>query len=311
MKRIWTMGEMIVEIMRTKPDIPHDVAETYRGPFPSGAPAIMISAAARMGANCGIVGAVGNDAFGDMMIKRLASQGVNCSQIKVNKEKSTGAAFVMYHADGSREFIFHISGTAADTAEVLDDTLFENAGFFHVMGCSLTVSTEFCKKIVDTAKQFLGSGAKISFDPNLRPELLKDGDLNAVIAPIIDNCSILMPGIEELLLISGCNCIESAVEKMFKNPVLEIIALKEGSKGCRIFTREKGISAKAYKVIQEDATGAGDCFDGAFLAALASGKSIEEAAVDANAAGALNAAAFGPMEGNISAESVRELARQR
>lgn len=53
-----------------------------------------------------------------------------------------------------------------------------------------------------------------------------------------------------------------------------------------------------------DATGAGDCFDGVFLASLLENKSLYEAACNANAAGALNAAAFGPLEGNISRETV-------
>ena len=53
-----------------------------------------------------------------------------------------------------------------------------------------------------------------------------------------------------------------------------------------------------------DATGAGDSFDGAFISGLAEGKSIEEAAKMGAAAGALNAMAFGPMEGNISRETI-------
>lgn len=55
---------------------------------------------------------------------------------------------------------------------------------------------------------------------------------------------------------------------------------------------------------QVDTTGAGDCFDGAFLAGLCQGKSIEEAGKMGAVAGALNAAAFGPMEGNITPEAI-------
>ena len=62
-----------------------------------------------------------------------------------------------------------------------------------------------------------------------------------------------------------------------------------------------------YKVEQKDATGAGDCFDGAFLAGLVQGKSVKEAAKMGAAAGALNVMAFGPMEGNITPDTVREM----
>ena len=46
---IITMGEMLVEIMREKEDMPLYEAHTFRGPFPSGAPAICMDAAARLG----------------------------------------------------------------------------------------------------------------------------------------------------------------------------------------------------------------------------------------------------------------------
>ena len=62
-----------------------------------------------------------------------------------------------------------------------------------------------------------------------------------------------------------------------------------------------------YKVEQEDATGAGDSLDAAFICGLAQGRSLKEAAQMGAAAGALNAAAFGPMEGKISPETVREM----
>lgn len=89
---------------------------------------------------------------------------------------------------------------------------------------------------------------------------------------------------------------------------MEIILLKNGSKGSTLYKRgAKPKSYPAYKVTQLDATGAGDCFDGAFLAELIKGSDIDFAVSAASAAGALNAAAFGPMEGDISPESVKKL----
>lgn len=305
MKSIWTMGEMIMEIMRPRAEMPHNVPAEYIGPFPSGAPAIMISSAARMGGKAGIIGGVGKDAFGDFLTSRLESYGVDCSFVLHSDKGSTGNAFVMYHDDGSREFIFHIDGTPAVEAPIPDINKITDPGYFHIMGCSLTANEDFCRRIVETALLFSEKGAKISFDPNIRPELLKGGNLMEIIAPIVNNCSILMPGVDELLMMSGERSVESAVSKMFENEKLEMIVLKNGSKGCCVFTRENTWSLPAYRVVQADATGAGDCFDGAFLAAISMGKSIEQAAKEANAAGALDAAAFGPMEGNISPENVR------
>ena len=167
---------MIVEIMRPKAEMPHDRADVYLGPYPSGAPAIMISAAARMGAPAGIIGGVGRDAFGSLLIDRLEGYGVDCRHVLRAERGSTGNAFVMYHEDGSREFIFHIDGTPAVEAPVPDVSQIENPGYFHVMGCSLTANEAFCRRIVETALAFRERGAELSFDPNIRPELLH-GDL--------------------------------------------------------------------------------------------------------------------------------------
>ena len=88
---------------------------------------------------------------------------------------------------------------------------------------------------------------------------------------------------------------------------MEILVLKNGSKGSRIYQRSSVEEVGVYQVEQADATGAGDCFDGAFLAGLVQGKSVKEAAQMGAAAGALNAAAFGPMEGRINPASIKEM----
>lgn len=305
MSSIWTMGELLVEIMRPRADMPHDVPGEYLGPYPSGAPAIFIDTAARLGINAGIIGGVGNDGFGQNLLQRLEKDGVILSHVLQLDEGSTAVAFVMYRDDGSRQFIFHIKGTPATRAKMPSQPI-SDVGFFHVMGCSLTTDPGFCEEIIHTTHQMKENGAKISFDPNIRPELLQ-GDLKAIIQPVLENCSVLLPGVDELRTIAEADTIDASVEKLFKNPLLEVIVLKQGARGCDIITRENREHIPAYKVIQVDATGAGDCFDAAFLCGLLKGKSLGEAARMAAAAGALNAMAFGPMEGDISPETIENM----
>ena len=307
MKSVWTMGEMIVEIMRPRAEMPHSKPDVYMGPYASGAPAIMISSAARMGAKAGIIGGVGQDAHGQMIVDRLEGCGVDCSKVLRSADKSTGNAFVMYHDDGSREFIFHIGGTAATQCGVPDLSDVAEPGYFHLMGCSLTADKDYCARILETAEAFRAKGAKFSFDPNIRPELLKDGDFKSIIGPFLKNCSVLLPGVSELKMIAGKDTVEEAVEALFENEVLEVIALKIGSKGCKVYTRDAVQVIPACVVEEKDATGAGDCFDGAFIAALLAGEDVYTAARWGNAAGALNAAAFGPLEGDISPATVAQM----
>ena len=108
-----TIGECLVEIMRDKRDVPHSVPGTYLGPYPSGAPAIFADACARLGLKVGIIGAVGKDDFGKLLLDRLKGDGVDVSRMKVLEDNTTGVAFVTYFSSGSRQFIYHIKHAAA------------------------------------------------------------------------------------------------------------------------------------------------------------------------------------------------------
>ena len=275
MAEIWTMGEMIVEIMREKENEPLDKAGVFRGPYPSGAPAIFIDTVARLGHKGGIIGGVGKDDFGKCLLDRLKSDGVDVSHVIENPKKATGCAIVTYFDDGSRKFIFHMGNTPAVEAKAPQKDVLDGVRYFHVMGCSLFADIEFAKEILKAAQTAKKIGAK-----------------------------------EELLLLTGKETVEEAVEECFKNPELEILALKQGSRGSKIYTKEKTVETGIYRIQPVDATGAGDSFDAAFICGLCEGKRIEEAAKMAAAAGAINTAAFGPMEGKISVEAIDKMIKE-
>ena len=307
MCEIWTMGEMLVEIMRPKPEMQLYEKGEFLGPFPSGAPAIFIDTAARLGHTTGIIGGVGEDDFGRCILNRLKSDGVNCEYVISVDGKPTAVAFVTYFKDGSRKFIFHIDNTPAVMSTSPEMSNINNPKFFHIMGCSLMANKKFYYEIIKTTEKFLQRGAKITFDPNIRQELLCGQDINEIISPIMENCSVLLPGIEELQLIAGELNINKAVEKLFKNRKLEIIALKRGKEGCTIFSRDNKFDVGVYTVLPVDSTGAGDCFDAGFLCGLLENRTLPQCAQIATAAASLNTASFGPMEGNISISSVKKM----
>lgn len=307
MSEIWTMGEILVEIMRPEVDMPLDRAGQFLGPFPSGAPAIFIDAAARLGHSAGIIGGVGQDGFGDNCLTRLRRDGVNCEFVNVVPNRSTAVAFVAYFGDGSRRFIYHIDGTPAVQVNLDGLDRIQDARFLHIMGCSLMINDTFRAQIFEVAEHFYRHGAQISFDPNVRPELLAGRDILDVVGPILEKSSILLPGISELKLVTGQDDLAGAVKRAFANPILQTIVLKRGKAGCTVYTREEELTIPAYAVEEVDPTGAGDCFDAGFLCGLLEGRSLLECGQMAAAAGALNAQAFGPMEGAISPESVRAL----
>ena len=307
MAEILTMGELIVEIMRVETDTELCDPALFKGPYASGAPAIFIDTVAKMGHSGAIIGGVGDDDFGKCLINKLNADGVDTSLVKINDSNFTGCAFVTYFADGSRKFIFHIAGTAAvDHPEVCSCKL-KDTKYFHIMGCSLTADKKFGESIVELAEKLNSDGVKVSFDPNIRVEMLKNEDSLRPVKKLMEMASIFLPGKEELLMLTGCETLEDAVNKAFENANLEIHVVKNGSKGCSIYTRDDAFSLGVYPITPVDSTGAGDSFDGAFLCSLIDGKSVREAGKIASAAAALNTVAFGPMEGKISPETVSEM----
>jgi sugar/nucleoside kinase (ribokinase family) len=300
------MGEILVEIMRPRPDMPLNVPDIFQGPYPSGAPANFIDAVARLGHPAGIIGGVGDDAFGHLTIARMESNGVDTRLIRVDPNGTTGVAFVAYESNGERSFIFHMGGTPATSATCPNavDVSSPAPAYFHIMGCSLMADEGFCKEIIQAAELFRGLGAKISFDPNIRPELLYGRSFCDITAPIMTHCSVLLPGLEELMSLAGKNNADDAIQTLFENPALEIIALKRGSQGCRIVTRQEDFTLGVYPIVPVDPTGAGDAFDAGFLCGLLDKLPLADAARQASAAAALCTAALGPMEGNITPDGV-------
>ena len=136
---------------------------------------------------------------------------------------------------------------------------------------------------------------------------LKDSSSLEMVKEVVANTSVFLPGVDELLMITGKDTVEEAVKASFENEKLEILALKQGSKGCTVYTRDEILSMGVYSITAVDATGAGDSFDGAFISGLLEGKTIEDILKMASAAGALNTAAFGPMEGKINPQTIQAM----
>ena len=171
---IITIGEILAEVLTEKVDQAFTSPGTLLGPFPSGAPAICIDQAARMGAKAAIIAKVGQDDFGKLNLTRLAGDGVDVSHVIQTPDNTTGTAFVTYFSDGERKFIFHFSHAACGElcpADV-DEAAIKSARYLHIMGCSITGSPTMGEAIMQAVRLAKKNGVKVSFDPNIRPELL-------------------------------------------------------------------------------------------------------------------------------------------
>ena len=310
---IISLGELLVEIMRTEVNVPHGkIGSYYKGPFPSGAPAIFIDSATRMSKSfnlsTGFIGVVGKDEFGEVIHKKLQSDGVDISKIRIDNSRTTGIAFNQYNSDGTRKFIFAAGAAGQTSPDDIDEEYFSNVKALHIMGTSLSISEssrESCYKAIKIARS-LNPQVVISFDPNLRPEMLDIKTIIEISKPVLDKTTILFPSGEEAEMLADIKGAEKACKKLLEMGP-KIVVLKQGKDGCTIYSSENpnGTRIKGFEVEEIDPTGAGDSFDGAFIVGYLAGWDLKRIGMFANAIGALKVQFFGPMANNTYEEVLK------
>lgn len=295
---IATIGEILVEFVSHRKNCALTKVSDYSGPYPSGAPAIFLDQAARMGAPTEMIGGVGDDGFGHSVLKRLKSNGVGTQGVTVNADHTTGVAFVSYYDDGSRDFIFHMAGTASDHFTVPDGVIDPGNTILHVSAASLG-NARMRDMIMDTVRRVDDAGGKISCDPNARPELMRDDAVRRALQETMERSTYLMPSTSDLSFLFPGLSEEDAVEQLL-NSKAEVIVIKRGATGATVVSGDERHDFSGHAVEEIDPTGAGDCFGGTFISLLAQGATLLDAGTQANAAGALAVTRRGPMEGNSS-----------
>jgi sugar/nucleoside kinase (ribokinase family) len=300
--RIGCIGDLLVEIMATGKNGHHLRIETYKGPFPSGSSGIFINQAARAGGSCIFVGGVGDDAFGQVILNRLKQDGVDTSLVKVVKGVPTGTAFVSYNDDGSRDFVFNITHSAAamfDSSDAVINALkFFKLDYIHVSGASLS-NASMCSNILRVCRALHAVGVKISFDPNVRKELMGNASYFSAVNEIMGLSSIFLPSEDDAaMLFPGQNFLKFGPALLGAH--MDCVVLKKGELGCEAMDKAgEHLKLAAHKVEAVDPTGAGDCFCATFVTLMAAKQhSFPDVLARANAAGALAVTKLGPMEGN-------------
>ena len=300
MKSILTIGEILVEIMAT--DKGDGFLEPVKlvGPFPSGAPAIFIDQAAKFGQPAAIIGCVGNDDFGRVNLDRLRRDGVNVEGIRIDPETATGSAFVRYRPDGSRAFVYNIKHSASGNI-VLDAAaraVLDRSDHLHVMGTAL-FSPSIVEVVLRAAEAIKARGGTISFDPNLRPEILNLPGLREACETLFRRCDVFLPSGVELYLFTNAKEEKAAVEEILAHGIRAIVH-KRGAEGASYFDSATRLTQPGFEVEELDPTGAGDCFGATFVSCWLRNMPPARCLAYAAASGALAVTRQGPMEGAAS-----------
>ena len=299
MGKIVALGEVVSDIYRDESESAVELPFIAR---PGGAPANVAVAAARLGSEAAFIGSVGEDLFGDFILRALEAENVDTSAVRrCEPPTRTSLAFVEIAADGDRSFTFYRSDPAADellssedvSREVLSGASFVNFG-------SIPLIKEPSRSAIHRAADFAQElDVPLAFDVNFREHLWKSHEAaREAVDPLLDRSRVIKMGDDELSPMLGTEDPREAAEMLLgRGATLVLVSL--GPDGAFYATQEFSGDVPTFEVEVVDATGAGDAFLAAALAHLSESawdeENVREATRRGAAAGALACTDYGAM----------------
>jgi 2-dehydro-3-deoxygluconokinase len=263
-------------------------------------------AAARQGAKAAVFTALGDDAFGTEFLKLWDREGLDRSSVVTRAGGRTGVYFISYGEEG-HVFSYARAGSAASvvTADELPVDQIAAARVLHVSGISQAISTTCSDAVFAAIRHARASGTLVSYDTNLRLRLWPLDRARAIIHGAVALADIALPGLDDARQLTGFDHPEE-ICAFYLELGCRIVALTMGKAGTMVATLDRREVIPARPVEAVDATGAGDTFDGSFLAEWLLHKDPFRAAAYANAAAALSTlgrGAVAPMPRRDAVES--------
>jgi 2-dehydro-3-deoxygluconokinase len=302
---IVALGEPLIEFNQTRTDDPQAFVQGYGGDTSN-----MAIAAARLGARVGYVTRVGDDAFGRLFRDLWLTEGVDARGVATDPDAPTGVYFVTHGGHG-HEFAYLRAGSAASRMrpDTLPLELIASARLLHVSGISQAISASACDSVFAAIDAATAAGVLVTYDPNLRLKLWPLPRARATIVATMARCSWCMPSLDDARVLFAGGDAASAVAACHRAGAPGVV-LKLGAEGCIVSDGTRQRHVPAHRVTPVDATGAGDCFDGAFAVRLLAGDDPFSAAAYANVAAALATTGFGAVAPLPRDGDVRKLLRQ-
>lgn len=255
-------------------------------------------AAARQGASAGMIASIGTDAFGDGLMALWRAEGVATDHVTRHPVAPTGIYFVR-HTEEGHGFSYRREGSAASLMTPADvpRAAIEGARVLHVSGISQAISGSAADSVFTALRVARDAGVVTSYDPNLRLRLWPLDRARAVIHAAMGLTDIALPGYDDACQLTGLTAPQD-IANFYHGLGVRIVALTLGSDGALVSQAGGPCKALApHSATLVDASGAGDCFDGAFLAEYLRTGDPFSAGAYANRAAALKVQEYGAIAG--------------
>ena len=261
------LGELLIDFATVSAD--GDGYPTMAA-HPGGAPANFLAALSKYGRSTALLGKVGDDTFGRLLVQTLDRALIGTRGLRMDKRFFTTLAFVTFDDQGDRAFAFSRK-PGADTCiafEELDLELIDECRVFHFGTLSLT--HEPARTATVRAVEYAKSRGKlITYDPNLRKPLWDDLDeCREQLLWGLSQADVVKISDEEVQFLFGLG-VEEGAQHILEHFGVKLVFVTCGAAGC--FFQNSAASGwvpalKGLKVI--DTTGAGDIFGGSALSRI-------------------------------------------
>jgi sugar/nucleoside kinase (ribokinase family) len=250
----------------------------------------------RLGAKTGWFGKIGDDEIGKQLMKLFEEEGVDTSEVIIEKGKRTSYTWIAVNPEGERGIVVFPNVSAELTVEeviskqkyLTSCTIFHTECLQQPLAPSLKAA-EICK----------GANIKVSFDMDIPCEFAYESGLTneKELTRMIELTDIFIPCKSGAISLTDERDLRKAsVDLLDYGPELVVITLAD--KGCvlsyKINGNVKTIEVPAFRVDVKDTTGAGDVFHGAFIYGLLRKWDLEKVALFANACAAIKCTRIGP-----------------
>ncbi|MFJ7666989.1 carbohydrate kinase [Lysinibacillus sp. NPDC097195] len=268
MRKLYAIGELLIDFTPSGQGGSLLTVEQFTKNA-GGAPANVAAVCAKLGQLAALLTQVGQDAFGDFLIKTVKQAGVDTRYIAQTTEGETSLAFVSLTADGERDFLFYRKN-AADLLyrpEQLPANLLTANDILHFCSVNLVDSPmkQTHEAMIAQAHQ---AGCLVSFDPNVRLPLWHDAEAcRQTIFHFLPKAHIVKLSDEELKFLTQIKDEKLAVESLFQGKI-QVLFVTHGAQGASLYTKDQHVKVAANNVQAIDTTGAGDAFIGAILSML-------------------------------------------
>ncbi len=247
--------------------------------IPGGKGANQAVATARLGASTQMVGRVGRDSFGPVLIKSLQDSNVDTQAVTEDETSPSGTALIAV-ADSGENQIIVVPGANGQVGEVELAQLEQQVGPEDIVLLQFEVPFAVVKQAAAIAHH---AGATVIVDPAPARSDLPDRFYRHI--------SILTPNQTEAEQLAGFPINEHSADRaleIFHQRGVDTVILKLGSQGVRVGTQTDRFSFPAFPVKAVDTVAAGDAFNGGLAVALAEGRPIRDAVTWASAVAALS-----------------------